>query len=84
MEKNKADRMAAQARKLEEQAAGDLASAKPALDAANDAVNCLDKASMTELKSFVNPPPGVDTVTTALLIMITGEKKNFNGIMQRR
>ncbi len=51
-EKSKADKMAEQARKLEEQAAGDLAIAKPALDAANDAVNCLDKASMTELKSL--------------------------------
>ena len=32
---------------------------------------------MTELKSFVKPPPGVDKVTTALLIMIKFEKKNF-------
>ena len=78
IEKTKADRMAAQSRKLEEQAAGDLASAKPALDAANDAVACLDKGSLTELKSFVKPPAGVDKVTTALLIMITNEKKNFS------
>lgn len=49
---------------------GDLAIAKPAMDAANDAVNCLDKASLTELKSFAKPPAGVDKVTTALLIMI--------------
>jgi hypothetical protein len=55
---------------LEEQAAGDLAIARPALDAANDAVNCLDKNSLTELKSFSKPPAGVDKVTTALLIMI--------------
>jgi hypothetical protein len=40
------------------------------MDAANDAVNCLDKASLTELKSFAKPPAGVDKVTTALLIMI--------------
>jgi dynein heavy chain len=70
VEKSKADAAAAEARKLEEQAAGDLAIARPALDAANDAVNCLDKNSLTELKSFTKPPAGVDKVTTALLIMI--------------
>ena len=78
VEKKKADAAADEASKLEEQAAGDLAIAKPALDAANDAVNCLDKASLTELKSFSKPPGGVDKVTTALLIMIKGEKKDFS------
>lgn len=78
VEKKKADEMAAEAGKLEEQAAGDLAIAKPALDAANDAVKCLDKASLTELKSFSKPPAGVDKVTTALLIMIKQEKKDFS------
>jgi dynein heavy chain len=33
---------------------------------------------MTELKSFTKPPNGVDKVTTALLIMIKGEKKDFS------
>ena len=33
---------------------------------------------MTELKSFVKPPPGVDKITTALLIMIRFEKRNFS------
>jgi dynein heavy chain len=78
VEKKKADAAAADARVLEEQAAGDLAIAKPALDAANDAVNCLDKNSLTELKGFAKPPAGVDKVTTALLIMIKGEKKDFS------
>ena len=77
-EKEKADAAAREAAKLEEQAAGDLAVAKPALMAANEAVNCLDKASMTELKSFSKPPAGVDKVTTALLIMIKGETKDFS------
>lgn len=34
------------------QAEMELAVAKPALMAAQEAVNCLDKASLTELKSF--------------------------------
>jgi len=78
IEKKKADEAAQQAREIEEQAAGDLAAAKPALDRAKEAVNCLDKASMTELRSFTKPPPGVDKVTTTLLIMIKDEKKNFS------
>lgn len=76
-ERAKADTAAQEARTIEEQAAGDLALAKPALDAALDAVNCLDKASMTELKSFQKPPPGVDKVTATVLILIKNEKKNF-------
>ena len=78
VEKIKADLAADEARKLEEQAATDLLIAKPALDAANDAIHCLDKASMTELKSFNKPPGGVDKVTAALLIMIKSEKKDFS------
>ena len=78
IEKGKADAAAAEARQLEHQAAGDLAVAKPALDAAVDAVNCLDKASLTELKTFPKPPPGVDKVTSCLLIMIKLERKDFS------
>jgi len=77
-EKAKADKASEQARKLEEQAAGDLAIATPALEAANDAVNCLDKASLTELKSLSKPPQGVDKVTSAVLIMLRNEKKDFS------
>ncbi|CAM9397550.1 unnamed protein product, partial [Discosporangium mesarthrocarpum] len=77
-EKSKADEAASAAKKIEREAEDELAIAKPALEASQDAVNCLDKASMTELKSFSKPPPGVDLVTTALLIMIKLEKKNFS------
>ena len=51
--------------------------AKPAMNAAKESVNCLDKSSMTELKSFSKPPPGVEKVTSALLIMIKLEKRDF-------
>lgn len=77
-EREKADIAAAEARAIEEQAAGDLEVARPALDRAQEAVDCLDKASMTELKSFTKPPAGIDKVTSALLIMIKNEKKNFS------
>jgi dynein heavy chain len=77
-EKLKADQAADEARKLMEQAEDDLALAKPKLDAANDAIHCLDKSSMTELKSFNKLPAGVEKVTAALLIMIKLEKKDFS------
>ena len=77
VEKKKADKAAAEASKIEAQADGDLKLAKPALDAAQDAVNCLDKNSLTELKGFGTPPAGVEKITHACLIMIKGEKKNF-------
>jgi dynein heavy chain len=41
---------------LEDQAAAALAIAKPALDNAKNALNCLDKNSMTELKGFSKLP----------------------------
>ena len=77
VEKRKADAAAAEANKIEAEADADLKVAKPALDKAQKAVECLDKNSLTELKGFSNPPAGVDKVTTALLIMIKNEKKNF-------
>eukprot|EP00752_Nemacystus_decipiens_P011484 g10196.t1 len=78
VEKSKADLAANNARNIEVEAEMELAVAKPALMAAHEAVNCLDKASLTELKSFSKPPPGVDLVTTALLIMVKLERKNFS------
>ena len=77
-EKKKADDAAMKARELEQQAAGDLAVAKPALDAAVEAVKCLDKSSLTELRTFPKCPPGVEKVTTAVLIMIKLEKKDYS------
>jgi len=77
-EREKADAAAKEARGIEQQAAGDLALAKPALEAAEHAVKGLDKASMTELKGFANPPAGVDKVTAALLILVRNEKKNLS------
>jgi len=62
-EMRKADDAATAANNIEQKAAGDLALPKPALDAVQDAVNCLVKASTTKLKSFQKPPAGVDKVT---------------------
>ncbi|KAJ1635860.1 flagellar outer dynein arm heavy chain beta [Pavlovales sp. CCMP2436] len=48
----------------------DLAAAEPALKAAEDALNLLDKNSLTELKSLGTPPPAVLKVTAACAYML--------------
>jgi dynein heavy chain len=64
------------AAKVEGEAEKELAEAKPALERATEAVRCLDKASLTELKNFKSPPKGVERVTATVLMMIEGEFKN--------
>merc|ERR1711871_205573 len=65
-----------EAAKIEEQAESELAEAKPAREAAKEAVDCLSKNMLTELKSLPNPPAGVDLITTAVLILLEVEYKN--------
>ncbi|RHY34017.1 hypothetical protein DYB32_001198 [Aphanomyces invadans] len=76
-ERQKAAMAAEAATKIERQATAELEIAQPALKAAQEAVNCLNKASLTELKSMQKPPAGVDKVTTAVLMMVKEETKNF-------
>ncbi len=46
------------------------------MQAAQEAVDCLDKKSIQELKSLTTPPPACLDVTKAVLLL-RGEKKNF-------
>jgi len=68
----------AEALKIQTEAESDLAEAKPAMDAAKEAVNGLSKASLSELKNFPTPPSGVDVCTKGVLMMIAGEMKNHS------
>ena len=52
----------------------DLVKAEPALVAAQEALNTLNKANLTELKSFGSPPPAVLMVTEAVMILVNGSK----------
>ena len=47
----------------------DLAKAEPALKAAEAALNTLNKANLTELKSFGKPPTAVVKVTAAVMVL---------------
>ena len=49
----------------------DLAKAEPALEAAQKALDTLDKNSLTEMKSFANPPGAVLLVASAVLVLLS-------------
>jgi len=53
----------------------DLAKAEPALVAAQKALDTLDKNSLTEMKSFANPPAGVLLVASAVLVLLSPQGK---------
>lgn len=55
--------------------ADDLAKAEPALVAAQQALNTLNKNNLTELKSFATPPEAVVAVTAAVLVLFSGKGK---------
>lgn len=63
IEADKASVASAEAAAIEKHAEKELAQAEPAMLAAADAVNCLSKAMLTELKSLPKPPGGVDKVS---------------------
>lgn len=65
IEADKASLASAEAAAIEKDAEKELAQAEPAMKAAAEAVNCLSKAMLTELKSLPKPPAGVDKVSAA-------------------
>lgn len=76
VEKVKAEQASAAAAVLAGEAEAELSQAKPAMDAAAAAVDCLSKAMLSELKNLQKPPAGVDLVTKACLILLEKEYKN--------
>lgn len=54
----------AEAAAIEKDAEKELAQAEPAMKAAAEAVNCLSKNMLTELKTLPKPPAGVDKAST--------------------
>ena len=48
----------------------DLVKAEPALLAAQEALNTLNKGNLTELKSFGSPPGAVTNVTAAVMVLL--------------
>jgi len=74
-EEEKTTALAAEASALQAQADGELKEAMPAMEAAAEAVNCLDKNSITELKSLGKPPEECAVVCAAVAFLLRNEKK---------
>lgn len=53
----------------------DLIKAEPALLAAQEALNTLNKANLTELKSFGSPPGAVTNVTAGVMVLLAPNGK---------
>ena len=73
IEAAKANEESRKANEIETEAEEELKQAKPAMEAAASAVDCLNKAMLTELKNLGKPPAGVDKVTNACIILIEKE-----------
>ena len=79
-EAGRADEEAAAALQLQvtavqDECARDLAAAEPAVAATTAALNCLDKASLGELKSFGSPAADVAAVVSACMVLTTPKGK---------
>ncbi|XP_068101608.1 dynein axonemal heavy chain 11-like isoform X2 [Hyperolius riggenbachi] len=61
--------------KHKQESANDLARAEPALQAANAALNTLNRLNLTELRTFPNPPAAVTNVAAALLVLLSPHGK---------
>ena len=73
VEASKANEESRKANEIEMEAEKELKQAKPAMEAAAAAVDCLNKSMLTELKNLSKPPAGVDKVTNACIILIEKE-----------
>lgn len=69
VEQEKANKAADDAEVIQTQASQELAAAEPLLAAAVAALDCLTKASLTELKAFQRLPTGVEQVPTLVSLL---------------
>ena len=76
-EEEKTNQASAAAEKLKNEADIALQAALPALESAKEAVNCLKKPHITEMKSLGSPPPGV-LLTAKVVMILLGEKVGIN------
>nr|XP_043887070.1 dynein axonemal heavy chain 11 [Solea senegalensis] len=69
-EEQKVAAIQAKVTKQQQETEGDLAKAEPALQAANAALNTLNRLNLTELRTFPNPPAIVTNVSAAVLVLL--------------
>ncbi|KAG9277586.1 dynein heavy chain 11, axonemal-like [Astyanax mexicanus] len=69
-EEQKVAAIQAEVTKQQQESEDDLAKAEPALQAANAALNTLNRLNLTELRTFANPPVIVANVLAAVLVLM--------------
>uniref|UniRef100_A0A671Z165 Dynein axonemal heavy chain 11 n=1 Tax=Sparus aurata TaxID=8175 RepID=A0A671Z165_SPAAU len=70
-EEQKVAAIQAEVTKQQQETEEDLAKAEPALQAANAALNTLNRLNLTELRTFPNPPAIVTNVSAAVLVLMS-------------
>ena len=73
-EEEKCSRIAEEVSAFQAECEKDMAAAEPIVQAAIEALNSLDKKSLTELKALASPPPGVEDVTAGVIVLLGGGK----------
>lgn len=74
-EEEKVGTIAEEVSKKQKDCEEDLVKAEPALLAAQEALNTLNKNNLTELKSFGSPPGAVTNVTAAVMVLMAPNGK---------
>lgn len=74
-EEEKVGNIAEEVSKKQKDCEEDLVKAEPALLAAQEALNTLNKNNLTELKSFGSPPGAVTNVTAAVMVLMAPNGK---------
>ena len=70
--------MAEEAAEIKAKADAELEEALPAMQAAQEAVNCLDPKAIQELKGFAKPHDQCKKVAKVTLVLLKSEKKNYD------
>jgi len=70
-EEKKVDQITKEVSEKQAQCEQDLLAAEPALEAASQALNTLNKANLTELKSFGTPAEDVKNVVSAVMVLLS-------------
>ena len=70
-EEAKTSKIKAEAEEKQAIASEELKKAQPLKEQALEAINCIEKASMTELASFSKPPAAVDPVMQAVVLILS-------------
>jgi dynein heavy chain len=74
VEEEKCTKIAEEVTAFQAECEKDMEAAEPVIQAAIEALNSLDKKSITELKALSSPPTGVDDVTNGVLVLMGGGK----------